>query len=299
LTSGYNPNGLAIGDLNGDGRPDLVCGNIYDNTASVYQNVIPFGVAPSITSQPTNETIAVTGTAAFSLTVTGTPPLICQWFFNQTNQLAGATNTSLIITNVQFNQAGIYSAVVTNNFGSATSSNATLTVVDVLDHFAWNRIPSPRFVNAPFTVTIKAIDITNGVFTAFNGTVNLGSTNGIAINPPVSGNFVQGLWSGAVSVSQPTTNLVLSANDGQGHFGLANAINIAVPPILGQTPLGDSLILFWPGNYSNFVLETSPSLLPANWVPVSPAPVQIGGQYLDSIQMSSSNGFYRLRYTGP
>jgi len=50
-----------------------------------------------------------------------------QWLFNGTN-LAGATNSSLTFTNVQSAQAGTYSVVVSNAYGSVTSSNAVLEV---------------------------------------------------------------------------------------------------------------------------------------------------------------------------
>ena len=36
FTSGYNPDDAAIGDLNGDGRPDLVIANQYDNNVYVF-----------------------------------------------------------------------------------------------------------------------------------------------------------------------------------------------------------------------------------------------------------------------
>jgi hypothetical protein len=55
--------------------------------------------------------------------------LAYQWYFNQTNLLANATNASLTLTNVQPSQAGNYSVVVTNLYGSALSSNAVLTVI--------------------------------------------------------------------------------------------------------------------------------------------------------------------------
>jgi hypothetical protein len=42
--------------------------------------------------------------------------------------IPGATNASLVLTNVQRSQAGSYSVVVTNAYGSATSSNAVLVV---------------------------------------------------------------------------------------------------------------------------------------------------------------------------
>jgi hypothetical protein len=82
---------------------------------------------PSITTQPTNQTVVVGGTASFTVVAGGTLPLSYRWNFNGTN-LSGATNTTLTLTNVQLSQAGNYAVVVTNLYGSVTSSSAVLTV---------------------------------------------------------------------------------------------------------------------------------------------------------------------------
>ncbi|HZL79849.1 MAG TPA: LamG-like jellyroll fold domain-containing protein [Candidatus Limnocylindrales bacterium] len=254
-------------------------------------------VPPSITSQPTNQTVFAGQTASFSVSASGTPPLSYQWRFNTTN-IVGATNTTLILPNAQLTNAGNYTVLVSNVVNSILSSNALLTVKDILDHFTWGQIPSPRFMNAPFTVVIQARGTTNGLFTNFTGTVFLGSTNGIPIDPPVSASFVQGSWTGAVTVSRPATNLVMRADDGAGQSGLANPINILRPPALDFAISGNFLLIFWPVASSNFVLETSAALSPAQWVQVASPPLKIADQYLESIQMNSSNQFYRLRFTG-
>jgi hypothetical protein len=54
-----------------------------------------------------------------------------QWRFNGTN-IAGATNTSLALTNVQLSQSGNYAVLVTTVYGSVLSSNAVLTVNPLL-----------------------------------------------------------------------------------------------------------------------------------------------------------------------
>ena len=41
LPTGWDALGVAIGDLDGDGRPDLVVANAYDSTVSLYHNVTP------------------------------------------------------------------------------------------------------------------------------------------------------------------------------------------------------------------------------------------------------------------
>jgi hypothetical protein len=253
---------------------------------------------PIILVQPTNQTVVGGGAASFSVTASGTLPLSYQWSFNTTN-LVGETNATLRLTNVQFSQAGNYLVQIANTCGSILSSNATLTVNDKLDHFAWGQIPSPRFVNVPFAVVIQAMDVTNGIFTNFTGAAFLVSTEGVPINPAVSGNFALGVWTGTITVAQIATNLVLQASDGFGESGLANPINIVNLPSLTTIPSGGTLDIFWPVNPTGFVLETTAGLSPANWAPVTTPPFQIGDQYLVPIQMSGTNAFYRLRFSGP
>ena len=60
--------------------------------------------------------------------VGGVMPLAFQWFVNTTNLISDATNAILQLTNVQWSQAGAYTLVASNCYGSATSSPAILTV---------------------------------------------------------------------------------------------------------------------------------------------------------------------------
>jgi len=85
------------------------------------------GTAPVITTQPTNEVVVAGGTASFAVTATGTAPLSYQWLFNGTN-LFNATNATLTLAGVQTANAGNYSVVITNLYGSISSAAAALTV---------------------------------------------------------------------------------------------------------------------------------------------------------------------------
>lgn len=85
------------------------------------------GTAPVIVAHPQSQSVNAGATVAFSVTSSGTPPLAYQWRLNGTN-LAGATASSCLLINVQSQDAGSYSVVITNLLGAATSSNAVLTV---------------------------------------------------------------------------------------------------------------------------------------------------------------------------
>ena len=255
----------------------------------------PLG-APGIIFQPTNQTVALGGTAIFNVAAGGAGPLSYQWNFNGTN-IDGETNAVLTLTDVQLNQAGNYTVLVTNAFGSVLSSNVVLTIAP--DHFAWDLIPSPRFVNTPFAVTIRAQDPSDGIFTNFTGTAILSSTTGETITPSVSGNFVQGVWTGSVVISQTASSLVLQADDGLGHIGLANPIDVIELPSLEMFHSGNMALFIWPVGYSGFMLETSGNLSPATWVAVPYPPIQFGDEFFLPLNMTGTSGFYRLRLNGP
>ncbi len=84
--------------------------------------------APAITAQPQNQSVTVSNSTGFSVVASGAGPLQYQWYFNTNTALAGATNSLFTLTAAQFTDAGGYSVIVTNNYGAATSSIATLTV---------------------------------------------------------------------------------------------------------------------------------------------------------------------------
>jgi len=69
---------------------------------------------PMITNQPSWQTNAVGSTAMFSVGATGAPPLFYQWRFNSADR-AGATNATLVLTNVQTTNQGNYTVRVDSN----------------------------------------------------------------------------------------------------------------------------------------------------------------------------------------
>ena len=85
-------------------------------------------VAPSVTTQPTNQTVAVGQTATFSVTASGTAPLSFQWRKNGTSIGGAASATYTTAATATSDSGSQFSVAVSNSTGSVISNTATLTV---------------------------------------------------------------------------------------------------------------------------------------------------------------------------
>ena len=98
------------------------------NTQTAILTVAQGTTAPTIVTQPTNQTVTSGQTATFSVAANGTAPLSYQWQKNGVN-ISGATSSSYITpANTAGNSGSTYDVVVSNSVGSVTSSAATLAV---------------------------------------------------------------------------------------------------------------------------------------------------------------------------
>ena len=86
------------------------------------------GIPPGISSQPAGLAVNATSNATFTVTATGTAPLAYQWRKDGA-ALLGANSGALTFVPTNRAFAGAYSVVVTNAFGSVTSSPALLRVM--------------------------------------------------------------------------------------------------------------------------------------------------------------------------
>jgi hypothetical protein len=101
---------------------------ITNSSGSVTSQVAMLTVIdPCITSQPVGQATNAGAAVVFSATAAGTEPLGYQWRRNGVS-VAGATGLSLILTNVQWADAGAFDLLTSNCFGVVTSALATLTV---------------------------------------------------------------------------------------------------------------------------------------------------------------------------
>ncbi len=83
--------------------------------------------APTIVAQPVSASAALNGSAWFDVRVCGTPPYTYQWQFNDAD-IPNATNSTLVLNNLQITNGGLYTVRVSNEGGSALSAPALLTL---------------------------------------------------------------------------------------------------------------------------------------------------------------------------
>jgi hypothetical protein len=101
-------------------------GSVTSNSATLTVNAS--SAAPTITTQPANQTVTVGQAATFTVTATGAAPLAYQWQKNSVN-ITGATSASYVTpATVSTDTGAKFDVIVSNSAGKATSSSATLTV---------------------------------------------------------------------------------------------------------------------------------------------------------------------------
>jgi hypothetical protein len=258
--------------------------------------------APFIVQPPHNVVVTNGAATNFTVTVSGAAPFGYQWLRAGTNlmnngDISGTTNGSLTFGAAAPTDPDFYSVIVTNAFGSVTSSVALLTVRQA---FAWSAIPTPELTQVPFTVTLQARNATNGIATNFTGTVSLSASGGMVIAPTNSGTFANGVWSGKISVLAAATGLVLTATDSQGDVANASAITIAAPPPLGFGYSDNVALISWPDvTPAMAALQTSTNLFGTNWFPVPGSPLRIGSFDVTPFETTDPQRFYRLQFSAP
>ena len=117
----------------------------FSTCADAVKFVLASATSPSITSQPSNQTVFEGQSATFSVAASGTAPMSYQWQKNGSD-ISGATGATYIIPACSIGDTGVtFRCVVTNTAGSATSNSATLTV---------NEIVAPTITGQPSDLTV-------------------------------------------------------------------------------------------------------------------------------------------------
>jgi hypothetical protein len=107
--------------------------------------------APSILSQPKDQSAIVGETVTLSVVADGTPPLSYQWRLGGSD-LADALDATLTLPAIAANQAGNYDVLVRNAVGSVTSGVAVVTVFEPLPGLYNTGVGDDRMVLEDYTL---------------------------------------------------------------------------------------------------------------------------------------------------
>ncbi len=188
------------------------------NASSAGKCVVP--IPPTLSAHPRSVNVLAGANTTLNVVAAGSPPLEYQWRFNGTN-LAGATNASLTLNNVQVSHGGNYSVQVTNIAGSVISSEATLTVT----------LPTP-LIRAWGTNAMAGTPVTVPITLAANGNEN---TLGLSLNFNTQRvTFASVSWGESVSGASVLLN---TSQIGLGRLGLA----VLFPPGMAF-PVGTQVV---------------------------------------------------------
>jgi hypothetical protein len=156
------------------------------------------GVAPFFFSQPQSLSVLVSSNAAFNPAVGGDPPFTYGWLKNG-QPMTGATGLSLAITNAQSSDAGTYALAVTNDFGFALSSNATLTVIDV-----GAALNASSLIWTSYPTWFPQTNVTHdGMFAASSGPLGVGQAS--FLRTTVEGPCTMSFWWKSAGTIIPAT----------------------------------------------------------------------------------------------
>ena len=159
---------------------------------------------PVITNQPVSVTQNAGSAIQFSVGAAGTAPAY-QWLKGAI-PINGATNATLDLANVTGTDAGAYSVVVSNAFGSVTSYAATLGVTPIVAPVMPVLTPGPN----PGDPMKLALNVVAGCSYELQATTDLKSWTTIwQLNPATSSSIIEVGDPGASAMSMRFYRLVL------------------------------------------------------------------------------------------
>jgi len=173
-------------------------------------------------------------------------------YFNTSATLTfppGTTNQTFLVPvvgdlNNEPNQT--FMVVLSSPVGaSIVRATATATIVNddaapgKLLRFAFDPIASPQLVDQPLSIAIRALDHLDQP-AGFSGAVVLSANIQVAntyftnlvIAPSNASGFVNGVWTGSVTVHPAATNVYLTVTDLQEHVGTSGLFQIIAPEVI-------------------------------------------------------------------
>ena len=245
--SGANSSTLRITGMqqSQSGRYHVVVSNALGSQASSDAFLTVADGPPVIVIQPLNRSVNAGSSATFAAHVAGTDPRGFQWLFNGA-PIAGANAASLVVPNAQQENVGAYSLVVSNQFGTATSSNAVLSVTDIAPVIVSRPRSTTAVVGSDTTFTVSAVGTTP--MTAqwlFNGNVIPGATDTTLTITNVQTSHL-GFYTVVVS------NRVGTTGSPQAYLG------VNVPATITSEPTAQSVVLGGTATFRATAVGTTP-----------------------------------------
>ena len=212
----------ASGSVFPAGSNVVVCSLVSGTNSLTCTFTVTVQVPPYITNQSSIISVVANSNATMTVGALGTGPMSYQWSFGGSS-IAGATSSTLTVSNAQSTNEGYYQVTLANNVGAATSLPILLRV-----------LPSKAvIVSGPAPVSVPA-----GNQAVFNATV-LGSA-------PLAFQWYEdgALLPGAVSSQLVITN-AQAANAGNYQLMVSNFLGMAVSPgaMLTVLPAKPSFVL--------------------------------------------------------
>lgn len=175
-------------------------------------------VPPSITAQPSSQTVTAGAGASFNVVAAGTATLGYRWRKNG-SFIPGANSATYTLSSTVAGDAGSFTVVVTNRAGSITSSVATLTVT---------MPPTPDLVRPTLVVASPAAAVTavtsNTIHLAGTAADNQAVTSVLMRHNGGEAAAVAGTnsWSATASLVPGTNTFQIAATDAAGNFSITN-----------------------------------------------------------------------------
>ncbi|MBO4545438.1 MAG: immunoglobulin domain-containing protein, partial [Verrucomicrobia bacterium] len=183
---------------------------------------VAVSTAPTIIAQPSDRTVTEGGSAQFSVGVIGTTSFNYQWY-KDGRAINGATSDSYRIDEVDRSDAGNYFVIVSNEYGTATSEVALLTV---------NEGAAPEITVQPINKKVKVGTNTGFSVQASNATGYQWYKNGVAIEEATS----RFLELNNVSKEDEGEYFAVASNKSGTAASKVVTLTVMIPPVIIKQP---------------------------------------------------------------
>jgi uncharacterized repeat protein (TIGR01451 family) len=207
---------------------------VADNETTNLSIVLPSQVAEGSGSLTNVAFVFISGTVQTNVTVNLSNNLPTRFQIPPSVVIpAGQTSITFTVTVPDDSQMqGNQTVTVTGLAAGFAAAQASAVITDNdVQSFGFSAIPSPQYLSQGFPVSIYAKAIDGQTIFGFSGPALLGVSNGIMSPPALQVFLTNGIWSGSITLTNGSTNIVLTASGQGGLSGQSNPFRIVRPAI--------------------------------------------------------------------